>query len=298
MNYSEADIRKIVADVLAGLGSAAVPSECGAACADSFPVEISARHVHLTRDAVEVLFGKGYELHRKKDLSQPGEFLSEERVKLVTQKGQFANVAVLGPVRKAVQVEVSATDAVALGIKAPVNLSGNLSGAGDVLIVGPAGCLQAKGSVIIAKAHVHMTPKDAQHYGVRDGQVVNVKINSARPITVESIVRVRDNMALAMHIDFDEGNAGMVKPGASGCIISSGCTADSCCTPQADSSREYSDPSVLMPQNCGKKLITEQDAKAIRGTGAKTVHLLKNAIVTPSARDVFLGGRIEAIKDL
>ena len=144
MDYNEKDIRTMVENVLKGLGASAAPgASAGSCCADPFPVEVSARHVHVTKEAAEILFGKGYELHRKKMLSQPGEFLAEERVKLVTPKGQIENVAVLGPERKAVQVELSATDAVSLGLKAPVNLSGDLTGAADVLILGPKGCLQA-----------------------------------------------------------------------------------------------------------------------------------------------------------
>ena len=147
MEYREQDIRAMVESVLQGLGAKASQpasaASCGSCCADPFPVEVSARHVHLTREAVELLFGPGHQLGKKKMLSQPGEFLSEERVKLVTPKGQIDNVAVLGPERKAVQVELSATDAKSLGLKAPVNLSGDLTGAADVVIIGPNGILKA-----------------------------------------------------------------------------------------------------------------------------------------------------------
>ena len=228
MDFNEKDIRDMVESVLNNLGAVksagqgTVPAaQCGTCCCDPFPVEVSARHVHLTREAVDVLFGAGHQLGRKKMLSQPGEFLSEERVKLVTPKGQIDNVAVLGPERKAVQVELSATDAKSLGLKAPVNLSGDLSGAADVVIIGPNGILKADGTVIIAKAHLHLTPADAQHYGLHDGQIISVRIDSPRPITLNGVVaRVRSDMALAMHIDFDEANAGMVGPGATGIIVS------------------------------------------------------------------------------
>ena len=223
MEYREQDIRAMVESVLQGLGAKAsqpaAAASCGPCCVDPFPVEVSARHVHLTREAVELLFGPGHQLGKKKMLSQPGEFLSEERVKLVTPKGQIDNVAVLGPERKAVQVELSATDAKSLGLKAPVNLSGDLTGAADVVIIGPNGILKADGSVIIAKAHLHLTPADAQHYGLQDGQIISVCIDSPRPITLNGVVaRVRSDMALAMHIDFDEANAGMVGSGATGTI--------------------------------------------------------------------------------
>lgn len=218
--YSEKDIQDIVLGVLekAGLGasSEAVPSPKG----EPFPVEVSARHIHLTTDAVETLFGRGYRLTKKKDLSQPGEFLSNERVKLVTAKGEIANVAVLGPERKAVQAELSATDARTLGVKAPVNLSGDLSGAGDLMVIGPEGYIMAKGCAIIARAHIHMTPEDASRFGVKDGQHVSVRLDTDRPVTLEDvIIRVKSSFALAMHIDFDEANASLLSGNATGRIV-------------------------------------------------------------------------------
>ena len=172
------------------------------------PVEISARHVHLTKEAVECLFGEGHRLTCKRELSQPGEFLAEERVKIITAKNDFANVAVLGPERSAVQVEISLTDSKALGLKAPVNLSGDLSGAESVVLLGPKGIYRAEGSTIVAKSHIHMTPKDAAEFGVHDGQVVRVKLQSTRPATLDDvIIRVKDSFKLAMHVDIDEGNA-------------------------------------------------------------------------------------------
>ena len=172
------------------------------------PIEASARHVHLNKEAVETLFGVGAVLTKKRDLSQPGEFLSEQRLKLVTAKGELANVAVLGPERNAVQVELSMTDCRALGINAPINLSGDLSGAGDVYLVSDKAVLNARGSVIVAQNHVHMTPDDAEYYGVQDGQSVRVTAKTQRPVTFDNvIIRVNPNFSLAMHIDFDEANA-------------------------------------------------------------------------------------------
>ena len=217
--YSEKEIREIIASVVAqSLGEQTGKSEKCApqakACTAKrppVPVEVSARHVHLTQEAVEKLFGKGHKLTKKRDLSQPGEFLAEERVKIVTSKGEFANVAVLGPARPAVQVELSMTDCKTLGIKAPVNLSGDLSGAANVVLLSPLGMVEATGSAIVAKAHIHMTPKDAQTYGVKDGQQVRVRLESPRPITIDDVlIRVKDSFALAMHIDFDEANAAAV----------------------------------------------------------------------------------------
>lgn len=213
--YSEKEIRDIIASVvsqcvLAGKSApqTAKPSEKEK---QAVPVEVSARHVHLTQEAVEQLFGKGHILTKKRDLSQPGEFLAEERVKIVTNKGEFANVAVLGPARSAVQVELSMTDSKALGIKVPVNLSGDLKGAGSVVLISPTGMYKADASVIVAKAHIHMTTKDAAVFGVRDGQKVQVHLNSPRPITIDDVmIRVKDSFKLAMHIDFDEANAAAV----------------------------------------------------------------------------------------
>jgi propanediol utilization protein len=297
MDFNEKDIRDMVESVLNNLGAVksagqgTVPAaQCGTCCCDPFPVEVSARHVHLTREAVDVLFGAGHQLGKKKMLSQPGEFLSEERVKLVTPKGQIDNVAVLGPERKAVQVELSATDAKSLGLKAPVNLSGDLSGAADVVIIGPNGVLKADGTVIIAKAHLHLTPADAQHYGLRDGQIISVRIDSPRPITLNGVVaRVRSDMALAMHIDFDEANAGSVGPNATGTL----CGIESCCSP-APAAQAVCQPAAPQPFLVTKKLITEEDAKQLKegvGSGG-CITIPKGTLVTPAARDVFNGSRI------
>lgn len=211
---NESEVKKVVEQVLARCAAAeAAPRSPGAfapgSCADgTVPLEISARHVHLTREAVARLFGPGVSLTSKRPLSQPGEFLSEQRVKLVTAKGSIENVAVLGPERAAVQCELSLTDCRTLGIAAPVNLSGNLAGAGDVVIIGPAGLLEAGGCVIAARAHIHLTPDTAKALGVSDGQHVRVAVETGRPVTFDDVViRVRESFSPAMHIDFDEANA-------------------------------------------------------------------------------------------
>jgi len=215
--YSENDIRQIVADVLSRSGFTGSKGK-------EIPVEISARHVHLSRADKEVLFGAGYTLTRKRDLSQPGQYLSEERVKLVTQSGEIANVAVLGPERKETQVELSLTDARVLGLKPPIRLSGDLRGAADVIIVGPKGVITAKSSVIVAKAHVHMTPDDAKEYGVEHGQSVNIRIGTERSVTLNDVqIRVSKDFALAVHIDYDEANAAQVSGGnIVGCLQKNG----------------------------------------------------------------------------
>lgn len=222
--YTEADIRKIVENVAAQI--AAFPQHSTAPAPEPssanalIPVEASARHVHLTREAVETLFGKGAKLTIKNYLSQPGEFLSEQRVMIVTNKGMLSNVAVLGPERSKIQVELSLTDGRVLGIRLPVNISGDLNGAADVLMVGPCGIWEAKGSAIAAKAHVHMTPKDAASYGVKDGQTVSVSVGNGRSVTFSNVViRVSSKYALAAHIDIDEANACGLGKDSRGMII-------------------------------------------------------------------------------
>ena len=183
-------------------------------------IEASGCHVHLTQEAVEALFGKGAVLKKRRDLSQPGEFLSEQRVKLVTKDGSIANVAVLGPTRSAVQVELSKTDCRKLGLQAPVSLSGHLEGASDVMIIGDVGEMKANGSVIVARNHIHMRPEDAREYGVSDGQLVRVEVESDRKVIFEDVpIRVSPKFAPAMHIDFDEANACSYRVGTEAFIL-------------------------------------------------------------------------------
>lgn len=172
-------------------------------------VEISARHVHLSQSDLEILFGKGYSLTPKRDLSQPGQYLSEERVKLVGAKSEMNNIAILGPVRKNTQVELSISDARALGIKnITINESGQLEGAGDITIIGKNGSIEAKNSVIVAKRHIHLREKDALEWNLYNGQIVKVKVYGIRSLIFdEVVVRVSDRFMPAMHIDFDEANA-------------------------------------------------------------------------------------------
>lgn len=184
-------------------------------------VETSARHVHVTQEALETLFGKGYELTKKKDLSQPGQFASMERVQVIGPKNSFPAVSILGPVRSANQVELSASDARSIGVAAPVRESGDIQGSGACKLVGPAGEVELSEGVIIAKRHIHMTPEDAEKYGLKDKQIVSVKIESAERSLVfdDTVVRVSPSYALAMHIDTDESNAVMAPAGTMGVIL-------------------------------------------------------------------------------
>ncbi len=172
-------------------------------------VETSARHIHLTQEDVETLFGAGHQLTKKKDLSQPGQFSCEERVKIVGPKRELPNVSILGPVRKASQVELAMTDARSIGITAPVRESGDLAGSAPCKLVGPAGEIDLAEGVIIAKRHIHVTPEDARKFGVSDKEIVKVKIDSdGRSLIFDDVVvRVSASFATAMHIDTDEANA-------------------------------------------------------------------------------------------
>ncbi len=180
-------------------------------------VETSARHVHVTKEALEVLFGKGYELQVRKMLSQPGQYVSTDRVEVVGYNLKdpegprpSAKLSILGPVRKENQVEVSFTDARTLGLTAPVRESGFIEGSGKCTLRGPAGEVELNEGVIVAKRHIHMTPEDAKQFGVENGQIVKVLVDTGKgrkTIFDDTVIRVSEKYALAMHIDTDESNA-------------------------------------------------------------------------------------------
>jgi len=175
--------------------------------ANKFIVETSARHVHLTQETVETLFGKGHTLTNKKDLSQPGQFACEEKVTIVGPKGTL-KASVLGPTRPADQVEISLTDARSIGVAAAIRESGDIDGTLGCKLVGPEGEVEIACGVIAAKRHIHMTPADAEALGVSDKEIVGVKLDTERSIIFgDVVVRVSPKFALAMHIDTDEANA-------------------------------------------------------------------------------------------
>lgn len=184
-------------------------------------VETSARHVHLSQQDLETLFGEGYQLTNKKDLSQPGQFACTERVDVVGAKKTLAGVTILGPVRGKSQVELSLTDARSIGVDALIRESGDIAGSGACRLVGPKGEVALEEGVIAAKRHIHMTPADAEAFGVKDKDVVSVRVESAGRSLVfgDTVVRVSPKFALAMHIDTDESNAGAVAPGTMGEVI-------------------------------------------------------------------------------
>lgn len=176
---------------------------------DKFIIETSARHVHVSQEALEILFGEGYTLTPKKDLSQPGQFACEERVTVVGAKKELAGVSILGPVRPATQVELSATDARSIGVGIAIKESGDIAGTPGCKLVGPCGEVEIAEGVIVAKRHIHMTPADAEKLGVKDKEIVAVKAESAERSCIfeDVVVRVSEKFALAMHIDTDEANA-------------------------------------------------------------------------------------------
>jgi len=184
-------------------------------------IETSARHAHLSREDLDVLFGKGYELTPVKPLSQPGQYACAERVAVVGPKSTFPKVSILGPVRPNSQVEFAITDAIKLGVYAPVRESGDVAGSAPCTLVGPRGEVDIAEGVIVAKRHIHATPADAEAYGLEDKQTVQVRVDSNGRSLVfgDVVVRVNPKFALAMHIDTDESNAGMVRRGTIGEII-------------------------------------------------------------------------------
>lgn len=178
------------------------------------PIGVSARHIHLTQEHVEILFGSGYQLTKKKEL-MGGQFASNETATIVGLKLRaIENVRILGPVRNASQVEVSATDSVKLGVKVPVRESGNIAGSAPIAIVGPKGAIYLEEGCIIAMRHIHMAPKDAISAGVHDGDVVSVKAENERGTIFNHVkIRVDESFTLEMHIDTDEANACRISTG-------------------------------------------------------------------------------------
>lgn len=172
------------------------------------PVSISARHLHLQQEHVELLFGKGYELTKYKEISQPGQYACNEKVTLKGPKGTIENVRVLGPLRKHTQVEISRTDARKIGVTPPVRNSGNIAGSAGITLIGPIGSISLQEGCIIADRHIHMTPKDADEFAVKDKQRVSVLIEGAKGGVMGQVtIRVNDRYALDMHIDTDDANA-------------------------------------------------------------------------------------------
>jgi len=173
------------------------------------PVGISGRHIHLTPEVLESLFGKGYQLTVDKKLSQPGEFAAKERVTIIGPSGRaIENVRILGPTRKFTQVELSRSDGLRLGIDLPVRRTGDLSGTPGLTVVGSRGTVNLREGAVGATRHIHMTPGDAERFGLRDGQIVRVRVTGERGLVFDNVlVRVSDRFALDFHVDTDDANA-------------------------------------------------------------------------------------------
>lgn len=187
-----------------------------------FIVEVSARHVHLTQEHVEALFGKGHELTFDRPLSQPGQFLSKEKVILKNGDRKLERVSILGPIRKASQVELSKTDCISLRADAVIRESGDIAGSAPIEIIGPEGSITLPEGLIVAKRHLHMTPEQAEEAGMKNGQIINVAVDTDGRKTIfgDVVVRVSPKYALAMHIDTDEANgANVPRKGCNGHIV-------------------------------------------------------------------------------
>ncbi|MDR1241078.1 MAG: phosphate propanoyltransferase [Oscillospiraceae bacterium] len=185
------------------------------------PIEVSARHVHLSKDVLELIFGKGYSLRVKKNLSQPGQFLSEEKIDIIVGKQELRNVSVLGPERDKTQIEISMTDARKLKINPVIRESGNLSGSTGCTLRGPKDTINVKEGLIVAKRHIHMKPEDASKFKVLDGEVHFLKTEASERFLIfgEIIIRVSNSYSLAAHIDTDESNASGITEGAYGILV-------------------------------------------------------------------------------
>ncbi|ADM69803.1 phosphate propanoyltransferase [Paenibacillus sp. SEL3] len=184
------------------------------------PVGVSARHIHLTQEHIEILFGAGYQLTEFKPLSQPGQFAANETVAVIGSKGQFDKVRILGPARPASQLEISRTDSFAIGVKAPVRESGSIDGTPGITVKGPAGEVELQEGVIVAARHIHFHTSDAAKWDIKDKQLLKVRVGGERGLVFENVLaRVSDSFALDMHIDTDEANGAGVKNGDNAEIV-------------------------------------------------------------------------------
>lgn len=178
------------------------------------PVSVSARHLHLCKEDLEALFGKGYELTVEKEISQPGQYAAKEKVTLITDKGKIENIRVLGPLRNKTQIELTKSEARTLGLNLEVRNSGDLADTSGVTIKGPKGSIELREGVIIADRHIHMTPEDAENYGVKNGQKVSVVVNGKKGGVLSNVtIRVNPRYKLDFHIDTDDANAFLIQNG-------------------------------------------------------------------------------------
>ncbi len=211
-------VQKVVCEVLCDKEKACSQHDLEKYIGKEVPIELSARHAHLTEEDAIALFGAPLTIAR--ELSQPGVYLCNERVRLIGPKGVIDNVAVLGPSRSTSQVEISKTDARALGINAPVRQSGDTKGSSGIVLSSQLNIVGLEEGAIVAARHIHMSPSDAIEYGLVDNDIVQVRLNTERPVVLEDVrVRVHPEFKLSMHIDSDEGNSAAWTPKATGTII-------------------------------------------------------------------------------
>ncbi|WPK11571.1 phosphate propanoyltransferase [Lysinibacillus louembei] len=244
------------------------------------PVGVSARHVHLAQTEVEQLFGQNYQLTPKFELSQPGQFAAEETVVIAGPKGSIERVRILGPARSLSQVEVSFTDAIKLGVAPPLRISGDVKGSSPITLIGPKGSVVLKEGLIVAKAHIHMTPADSARLQVKDGQSVQVKLSGIRPIILSDvIIRVSERYRLEMHIDTDEANAGLIKQGAFAEIVQAQSIEQA---PQPVMQPTIPSPEQKSVYHFTKKLLSQVQVAAIE---EQEIVVSKKTIVTALAHD-------------
>ncbi|WP_430060515.1 phosphate propanoyltransferase [Neobacillus sp. NRS-1170] len=246
----------------------------------TIPMAVSARHCHLSQTDLETLFGKGYELTKKADLSQPGQFAANETVVIVGPRGSIEKVRILGPARSLTQVEVSRTDAVKLGVNPPVRESGNIAGSAPITLVGPKGSIFKNEGLIIAQAHIHMHPEDAAYFAVENGEYVRIRTEGERPVSFEKVlIRVSPRYRLEMHIDTDEANAGFITSGQAGFLVKDG---EPFVKPQPVTNQELPEQKEPKAVNFQKNLLTKRDVQAWQ---YEMISVRKGTIVTPMARD-------------
>ena len=184
------------------------------------PIEVSARHIHLSRKDLEALFGDGYQLKKIKDLTQPGDFAAEEALDVSSNGKEIENIRIVGPARKETQIELSMTDALHLGLKPEVRISGSIDGTQGIDIIGPKGGIKIQKGVIVAKRHIHCNLKEAKELGLKNKEIVSVKTEGERGLVFDNVeIRVDDKYKLVMHLDTDEGNASGINKKSKGLLI-------------------------------------------------------------------------------
>lgn len=251
-------------------------------------IEASGRHAHLSREAIDYLFGKDYQLNSLKELSQPGQYASEERITIQGPKGKIDNVIVLGPERNASQVEVSQTDAVVLGEKVPVRESGDIEGTPGITLIYKDRKLQLDKGLIVAKRHVHVSQVDAAQLNVKQNEIVQVKVFGDRSLIFDEVViRVSPDFRTAMHIDFDEANACGFKKGMLGKIIKKEPNVKTVAKQQVQPAKKVNEPEkkTTTQAKLSKKVITESDLQRLFLQKIDHILIPEKSIITPLAED-------------